>query len=180
MGTAPLHSRLVARALAGLMGRRDCPLQEARLFLELMRNGRTKWWKGQTVVVRAVGDASDRASVAFLPDCELGDQALPLIALGRVRLFHQRFSGTEGKVRTISHMLRWLHELPPTLLLYSRRLPYEIDSQAARFCVLGMKGANAGLEAVVEVYRLCAVTDTEIEVVFWGVGLRMHLIQLRN
>ena len=127
----------------------------------------TKWWKGQTVVVRAVGDASDRASVAFLPDCELGDQALPLIAHERVRLFHQRFSGTEGKVRTISHMLRWLHELPPTLLLYSRRLPYEIDSQAARFCVLGMKGANAGLEAVVEVYRLCAVTDTEIEVV-WG------------
>ena len=121
----------------------------------------TKWWKGQTVVVRAVGDASDRASVAFLPDCELGDQALPLIAHERVRLFHQRFSGTEGKVRTISHMLRWLHDLAPTLL-YNRRLQYQTDSQAARFCVLGMKGANGCLEAVAEVYRLCAVTDTEI------------------
>lgn len=37
---------------------------------------------------------------------------------------------------------------------------------AASFCVLGMKGANECLEAVVEMYNQCAVTDTETEVVW--------------
>lgn len=60
--------RLVTQALVGLVAWEDAVisleqvLQEARLFLKLLltRNGHTRSRKGRVVVVRAVGDASDR------------------------------------------------------------------------------------------------------------------------
>jgi len=82
-----------------------------------------------------------------------------------IRMVQQRFSSTEREVRTLSHLLRWLQDQAPGIIL-NCRLQYQTDSQAARFCVIGVKGANECLEAVAEVYRLCALTDTEIDVVW--------------
>lgn len=65
-------------------------------------------------------------------------------------------------VRTISHLLRWLRDEVPDLL-QNCRLQYQTDSQAASFCIIGMKGANGCLEAVAEVHRLGAISDSDIE-----------------
>lgn len=43
-------------------------------------------------------------------------------------------------------------------------LQYKTDSQAK--VVVGMKGANECLDAVADVYRLCAVMDTDVEVIW--------------
>lgn len=75
IGTAPIHSRQVGRAMVGVENWDDVitsperVLEEARLFVELLgtKNGRTRWRKDKVVAVRAIGDASDRAYGAFLP-----------------------------------------------------------------------------------------------------------------
>lgn len=55
------------------------------------------------MVVRAVGNASNRAYDAFMPDGELGNQGMrvPFTVDDVLRLARQRFSSTEHEVHTI-------------------------------------------------------------------------------
>jgi len=110
IGTAPIHSRQVARALVGLQSWDEAVespervKEEARLFLELLltRNGRTRWKKGPVLAVRAVGDALNRAYAAFLPDGEIGSEQMmvPFTEQEIVRMAQRRFSSTEREIRT--------------------------------------------------------------------------------
>ncbi|GLC46806.1 hypothetical protein PLESTM_001928300 [Pleodorina starrii] len=175
VGPAPLHSRLIARALKGHGGWDEAlpdtsqALQEARRFLEVLErcNGRARWHKGPAVLIQVVGDASESAYAAFLPNGELGGQVMriPFSPEERARMLGNRFSSTEREIRTVSHTVGWLQQLALALVQH-RRLQYFTDSQASGFCILGMKGANECLLAVADVYRRCAESDTEIEVVW--------------
>lgn len=57
----------------------------------------------------------------------------------------------------------------------NHRLQYQKDCQVASFCILSMKGANKRLKAVADVYCPCAVTDTDIEIVWRPRTEDMHI-----
>lgn len=102
-----------------------------------------------------------------MPDGEVGTQEMrvPFTEQEILCLVQQRFSSTGEQVGRLSHVLRWLHDQASVLLL-NCCLQYQTDSQAAKCRVAGMKGASEWLEAVAEIYRLCAVMDTGMKVVW--------------
>ncbi|KXZ41475.1 hypothetical protein GPECTOR_446g335 [Gonium pectorale] len=169
VATAPLHARVVGRALAGVaswdeaVGDAASFLDRAQLFVELLRtkNGKTWWRRAAAVTLRVAGDASDRAYAAFLPERELGPGAssemrVPFTPEEASRMDRGDLSSTERELRTVSLAVQWIAEIAAELL-QGGWLQYQTDSQAAECCVLGMKGRGPCLQRVDELYRLCAV-----------------------
>lgn len=170
---APLHARVVGRALAGVTSWEEAVgspaevLAEAELFLELLRtkNGRTWWAPQAAIALRVAGDASDRAFAAFLPGGELGAQVmrapfspeeLQLMAAGK-------FSSAARELTAIKHAVVWIQQQAPHLIR-GATLQYQTDSQVAQCCILGQKGNAVNLPIVAAIYRSCAQTDTDIQV----------------
>ena len=178
VATAPLHARVVGRALAGAVdwdeavGDPATFLARARLFVELLRrkNGKTWWRRGPAVVLQVVGDASEKAYAALLPGQELGPgEASQMVVYftpeEQARMRNGEMSSTERELRTVALAVEWLQERGPQLLA-GRQLQYHTDSQAAAFCVLGMKGKGMCLQRVDELYQLCAGSDLEVQPVW--------------
>ena len=172
---APLHSRMVARAMVGLedwdtaLPDPTVALGQAVLFLELLRakNGKSSWRRGPCMVLRLVGDASDRAYTAFLPDGQLSEVMCAPFSPDEVdRMVRGIFSSTVRELGTLHHAIKWLQQQAPDLL-QGKLLQYQTDSQAAAFCVMGMKGAGECLTLVAEIYRQCAAWDVEVEVAWY-------------
>jgi len=94
-------------------------LEQAALFLELLRTkiGISSWRKGPWVVLRLVGDASDRAYAAFLPDGQLTEFMCAPFSPGEVDCMTRGiFSSTERELGTLRHALEWLQQRAPDLL----------------------------------------------------------------
>ncbi len=180
---APLHARVIGQALIGkeswyatipdprpFVGR-------ARLFLDLLRtkNGRTwwTWWtwcaKPTPIRLRAAGDASEVGYGGLLPDGELGGASFFCVPFTReqaARMAAGDFSSTEREVTAMAVCLSWVEAHRPELVM-SCRVQYQTDSQAAMFCVLGMKGTPPCLRAVDDLLLWCAARDVELEVVWY-------------
>ncbi|KXZ50413.1 hypothetical protein GPECTOR_16g587 [Gonium pectorale] len=158
---APLYSRLLSRAVAGhvswdeAVGDPSAFLAEAAAFLVLLEgtNGTHTWCRGPAVILRLVGDASESAYAAFLPDGELGAERM-VVPFSTAELARGD-SSAERELRAVVLALRWLRDRAPSLAV-GRTLQYQTDSQAASFCVVGQKGRNGCLMQVADVYRLCA------------------------
>lgn len=76
-------------------------------------------------------------------------------------MVQQRFSSMDREIRTIIQVLHWVQAEAP-VLMQNCRLQYQTDSQAAKFCVVGIKGAHECLSAEAEVDPLCADIDIEV------------------
>ncbi len=174
---APLHARVVGQALAHkaswdeAVGDPVAFLQRARMFLQVLRlkNGRTWFAKEAPLKLRLVGDASEIGTGGFLPDGELGEASsfsVPFTAAQLARRAANDFSSTEREVVAALTCLRFVFAFQPDLLL-SRTVQYQTDSQAAMFCVLGMKGTPPCLRAVDGLLTWCAERDCELEVVWY-------------
>ena len=174
---APLHARVVGLALAGRESWDDAVgdpgffTQRARLFMSLVRvkNGKAWWAKGTHFKLRAVGDASDVGTGGFLPDGELGPDSkfsVPFTAEQAARQAANDFSSTEREVTAAAICLQFIDSHQPGLLRH-RTVQYQTDSQAAMFCVLGMKGAPPCLLAVDAFLMWCAERDCELETVWY-------------
>ncbi|KXZ40999.1 hypothetical protein GPECTOR_1018g286 [Gonium pectorale] len=179
VATAPLHARVVGRALAGsaswdaAVGDAESFLARAQLFVELLRtkNGKTWWRRATAVVLRVAGDASDRAYAAFLPERELGpgsasEMRVPFTPEEAGRMDRGELSSTERELRTVTLAVQWIAE-QASWRLQGGWLQYQTDSQAAECCVLGMKGKGPCLLRVDELYRLCAAYDLEVQLVWF-------------
>ena len=122
------------------------------------------------MVLRVAGDASERAYAALLPDQELGpgknSQMVVYFTPELARMQRGDMSSTEQELRTVALAVEWLQEKGPHLLA-GRMLQYQTDSQAATFCVLGMKGKGMCLQRVDELYQLCAAADLEVQLVWY-------------
>ncbi|KXZ42533.1 hypothetical protein GPECTOR_138g664 [Gonium pectorale] len=174
---APLHARMISLALVGkeswdaAVGDPSTFLQRARTFLLLLglKNGHTWWAKPTAFRFRAAGDASESGYGGLLPDGELGSDScfcVPFSAEQAARLAANDFSSTEREVTVMLVCLQWVaaHHME---LAMSGTVQYQTDSQAAMFCVLGMKGTPSCLVAVDQLLAWCAERDLELEVIWY-------------